>query len=62
MASVMWSVMGLDMGLEYHRESDVAGIAGLTHSPIDNKAGNARAAKKYMIPDLGRGKRNARDK
>ena len=53
----MWSVMGLDMGLEYHRESDVAGIAGLTHSPIDNKAGNARAAKKYMIPDLGRGKR-----
>ena len=29
----------------------------LTHSPIDNRAGKARAAKKYMIPDLGRGKR-----
>ena len=32
MASVMWSVMGLDMGLEYHRESDVAGIAQLWQS------------------------------
>ena len=28
-----------------------------THSPIDNRAFNARAGKKYMFPDLGRGKR-----